>query len=73
VTCGRLETRCRSAAGQQTGVPRFGGPPRPKYGRLDVAFNNAGITIEKPLQEYTAGEFDDVLGTNLRGVFLSSK
>src|ERR1700745_3428567 len=24
------------------------------YRRLDVAFNNAGITIEKPLHEYTA-------------------
>ncbi|SDR40640.1 hypothetical protein SAMN05444161_3590 [Rhizobiales bacterium GAS191] len=43
------------------------------YGRLDVAFNNAGITIEKPLHEYSADEFDDVLHTNLRGVFLAIK
>jgi len=43
------------------------------YGRLDVAFNNAGITLEKPLHEYTAAEWDDVLNTNLRGVFLSMK
>jgi NAD(P)-dependent dehydrogenase (short-subunit alcohol dehydrogenase family) len=43
------------------------------YGRLDVAFNNAGITLEKPLHEYTSEEFDDVLNTNLRGVFLSLK
>jgi NAD(P)-dependent dehydrogenase (short-subunit alcohol dehydrogenase family) len=44
-----------------------------RYGRLDVAFNNAGITIEKPLHELTAAEFDDVNHTNLRGVFLAMK
>jgi Dehydrogenases with different specificities (related to short-chain alcohol dehydrogenases) len=43
------------------------------HGRLDVAFNNAGITIEKPLHELTAAEFDDVNATNLRGTFLSIK
>jgi NAD(P)-dependent dehydrogenase (short-subunit alcohol dehydrogenase family) len=44
-----------------------------KYGRLDVAFNNAGITLEKPLHEYSSQEFDDVVSTNLRGVFLAMK
>jgi NAD(P)-dependent dehydrogenase (short-subunit alcohol dehydrogenase family) len=44
-----------------------------RYGRLDVAFNNAGITLEKPLHEYSSAEWDDVLDTNLRGVFLAMK
>lgn len=44
-----------------------------RYGRLDVAFNNAGITMEKPLHEYTSAEWDDILSTNLRGVFLAMK
>jgi NAD(P)-dependent dehydrogenase (short-subunit alcohol dehydrogenase family) len=43
------------------------------YGRLDVAFNNAGITLERPLHEYAAAEWDDVVNTNLRGVFLAMK
>src|SRR6266478_5418981 len=43
------------------------------YGRLDVAFNNAGITIEKPLHEYSAAEWDRVNNTNVRGVFLAMK
>lgn len=43
------------------------------YGRLDVAFNNAGITLERPLHDYTAAEWDDVIDTNLRGVFLAMK
>jgi len=44
-----------------------------RYGRLDVAFNNAGITLEKALHEYTLAEWDDIVNTNLRGVFLSMK
>jgi NAD(P)-dependent dehydrogenase (short-subunit alcohol dehydrogenase family) len=44
-----------------------------RYGRLDVAFNNAGITLEKPLHEYSSEEWDDVRNTNLRGVFLAMK
>jgi NAD(P)-dependent dehydrogenase (short-subunit alcohol dehydrogenase family) len=44
-----------------------------KYGRLDVAFNNAGITLERPLHEYSSAEWDDVVNTDLRSVFLSMK
>jgi NAD(P)-dependent dehydrogenase (short-subunit alcohol dehydrogenase family) len=44
-----------------------------KYGVLNVAFNNAGITIEKPLHEYSSEEWDDVVNTNLRDVFLALK
>jgi len=44
-----------------------------KYGGLDVCFNNAGITIQKPLHEYTAAEWDDVVDTDLRGNFLALK
>jgi NAD(P)-dependent dehydrogenase (short-subunit alcohol dehydrogenase family) len=43
------------------------------YGRLDVAFNNAGITAERPLHELSLAEWDAVLNTNLRGVFLAMK
>jgi NAD(P)-dependent dehydrogenase (short-subunit alcohol dehydrogenase family) len=44
-----------------------------RYGRIDVAFNNAGITLERPLHELSADEFDDIANTNLRGVFLAMK
>ncbi|MEV0645449.1 SDR family oxidoreductase [Phytomonospora sp. NPDC050363] len=43
------------------------------HGGLDVCFNNAGISIERRLHEMTAAEWDDVVGTDLRGVFLSMK
>jgi NAD(P)-dependent dehydrogenase (short-subunit alcohol dehydrogenase family) len=44
-----------------------------RYGRLDVAFNNAGIHLGKPLHETTVAEWDDVHLTNARGVFLAIK
>lgn len=44
-----------------------------QYGPLNVAFNNAGITLEKPLHEYSSAEWDDILATNLLGVFLAMK
>lgn len=41
------------------------------YGRLDAAFNNAGIEgAQAPTGECTTENFDRVLGVNLRGVFL---
>ncbi|WP_279582504.1 SDR family NAD(P)-dependent oxidoreductase [Fodinicola feengrottensis] len=46
---------------------------RGRYGGLHVAFNNAGITIEKPLDQLTSAEFDRVIHTNLRGSFLATK
>jgi NAD(P)-dependent dehydrogenase (short-subunit alcohol dehydrogenase family) len=42
-----------------------------KFGRLDAAFNNAGILGELgPTAECTPANFDRVLATNLRGIFL---
>jgi A-factor type gamma-butyrolactone 1'-reductase (1S-forming) len=45
-----------------------------RYGRLDCAFNNAGVGGgRRPLHELDARKFDDVIATNLRGVFLCMK
>ena len=41
-----------------------------RFGGLDILVNNAGILIEKPLLETTAGDFDRLIGVNLRGAFL---
>lgn len=43
------------------------------YGKLNVAFNNAGITVQKPLHELSTEEWDRVTNTNLRGTFLAMK
>lgn len=38
--------------------------------RLDILVNNAGISVAKPALDISADEWDRVVGTNLRGVFL---
>ncbi|MEH2299716.1 MAG: SDR family oxidoreductase [Nostoc sp.] len=44
------------------------------YGKLDCAFNNAGIVgTNKPLHEQSVEEFDKLLATNVRGLFLCMK
>lgn len=44
------------------------------YGRLDVAFNNAGGgPAPKPLAEVTLKAFDEAVRVNLRGTFLAMK
>jgi NAD(P)-dependent dehydrogenase (short-subunit alcohol dehydrogenase family) len=45
------------------------------FGRLDFAFNNAGIEPSKPAPtaEYEEAEWDRIIDVNLRGVFLCMK
>ncbi|MEO1400647.1 MAG: glucose 1-dehydrogenase [Cyanobacteria bacterium J06635_1] len=45
-----------------------------KYGRLDIAFNNAGIDYPPAtIADTDIDEFDDLMNTNARGVFLGMK
>jgi len=45
-----------------------------RFGRLDIAFNNAGIhIIGTPLAELDETAWDRVINTNLKGVFLCMK
>ena len=44
------------------------------YGKLDYAFNNAGVEeIMTPFLDQTSEKFDQIMNTNVRGVWLSMK
>jgi len=55
-------------------VERFTADVLGAAGRLDIAFNNAGITGETHrIEDYPVDDFDRVLAVNLRSVFLGMK
>ncbi len=43
------------------------------FGRLDILVNNAGTAIPKPFEETTLEEIDQMIGLNLRGVFVATQ
>jgi 2-dehydro-3-deoxy-D-gluconate 5-dehydrogenase len=43
------------------------------FGHVDILVNNAGVNIRKAPQDYSLDEWQQVLNTNLTGVFLCSR
>ncbi|MGY0500309.1 mycofactocin-coupled SDR family oxidoreductase [Nocardia sp. FBN12] len=40
-----------------------------EFGRIDIAVANAGVAAGAPIHEVPGGQWDEVIGTNLTGVF----
>jgi len=43
------------------------------FGRIDILVNNAGLTRDNLMMRMKEEEFDDVIGTNLKGTYLCTK
>ena len=41
------------------------------HGRIDILVNSQGMTTLKPAEEFTAADWDEVIGTDLRSVFFA--
>lgn len=44
-----------------------------KYGKVDVLINNVGIFLDKPLETISSEEFDRIVRTNIKGMFLMTQ
>lgn len=54
-------------------VERSIGAVMDRWGRIDILFNNAGVTVRKTIVNLSEKEWDFVLGVGLKGTFLLSR
>lgn len=43
------------------------------FGSIDILINNAGVYTQKPMQDYSLEELDQVMSVNVKAVFLASR
>jgi 3-oxoacyl-[acyl-carrier protein] reductase len=43
------------------------------FGPIDILFNNAGMNIRKPFEDYTEQEFDRIINVHLKGMFFMAQ
>lgn len=55
------------------GVKQWIGQVKEEFGRIDILINNAGIVSDKPLMMMSKDNWDQVLRTNLDGMFNASR
>jgi NAD(P)-dependent dehydrogenase (short-subunit alcohol dehydrogenase family) len=48
---------------------RIIGSATERFGRIDTLVNNAGVYISKPFTDYSAEDFETIVGVNLTGFF----
>jgi NAD(P)-dependent dehydrogenase (short-subunit alcohol dehydrogenase family) len=69
-----LRSRSFTRTSRSEAVPRLCAPVSRNCGRIDCAFNNAGVENKAaPLAEIEIEEWDRILGINLRGTFVCMK
>lgn len=64
---------CCSDAGDEQAAQTAVAAAVSSFGRLDVLVSNAGMTLNKPLTETSASEWDEVMRVNVRSAFLFSR
>jgi 3-oxoacyl-[acyl-carrier protein] reductase len=44
-----------------------------EFGAIDILFNNAGMNIRKPFEDYSEADFDRILSVHLKGMFFMAQ
>ncbi|MEK4667672.1 glucose 1-dehydrogenase [Niallia sp. FSL R7-0271] len=58
---------------QEQDIIRLMEETKQRFGRIDILVNNAGKSLFKSFYDLTVEEWDDIINTNLRSVFLCSR
>ena len=60
----------RCDLGEMSEIKKLGGAVQDKWKQLDILVNNAGLQVEKTVVDTTDAEWDEVMGVNMRAVFM---
>lgn len=72
--CGVRALAIQADAGREEDVKRLAQTIEKEFGKINILVNNAGtIGLEVPVTEMETSEWDRVINTDLRGVFLNCK
>ncbi|HEX2078000.1 MAG TPA: 3-oxoacyl-ACP reductase family protein [Longimicrobium sp.] len=73
--CGARERLlcCRADVADREQVQELMDRAHHAFGSIDVLVNNAGLNVDRPFLEMTEEEWDRVVDTNMKGVFLCSQ
>jgi acetoacetyl-CoA reductase/3-oxoacyl-[acyl-carrier protein] reductase len=64
---------CRADVSSAPAVQAAVGSCIQQFGAVNVLVNNAGVNIDKPIEELTEADWDRVVDVNMKGVFLMSQ
>ena len=60
----------RCDLGEMAEIKKLGGAVQERWKQLDILVNNAGLQVEKTVVDTTDAEWDEVMGVNMRAVFM---
>jgi NAD(P)-dependent dehydrogenase (short-subunit alcohol dehydrogenase family) len=70
---GRRALSLRVDISLKSDVDKMAALAREEWGTVDILVNNAGVDRNQPAIDYDDGEWDRIVGTNLKGYFLCSQ
>lgn len=64
---------CEGDVARKSDVDRAFAETAKQFGSLDICVNNAGVSMQTPVEEIPETDWDHIMDTNMKGVFLCSQ